>query len=222
MIKVGTQNPRSNPGSDGFDREIVTSSLTGWWQDILSSAWVLAVPFNQGHLRQDGMSLLLLWFPPGFCLRIQAEKAVLALRAWQRLSNTLSSLHSGSTSLSALKIGRSQASLKLWPVWRREMSHLELSGWLVLLHRGKMNDTGWRAWGTKTGQQSVVRWDQSRWTEHSTACWSWENKAKWPWGTSQHHEKCDHSSLTFSKYILPFLSFGTLSFPFPGILVCNC
>ena len=29
MIKVGTQNPRSNPGRDGFDGEIVTSSLTG-------------------------------------------------------------------------------------------------------------------------------------------------------------------------------------------------
>lgn len=39
------------------------------------------------------------------------------------------------------------------------MSHLELRGWLVLLHRGKMNDAGWRAWGTKTGQQSVVRWE---------------------------------------------------------------
>ena len=106
------------------------------------------------------------------------------------------SLHSGSTSLSALKICWSQALLKLWPVWRRETSHLELSSWLVL-HRGKTSDAGWRAWGTETGQQSVVRWDQSRWTEHSTARSSWgENEAKWPWGTSQHHEKCNRSSLT--------------------------
>ena len=131
------------------------------------------------------------------------------------------SLHSGSTSLSALKIRWSQALLKLWPVWRRETSHLELSSWLVL-HRGKTSDAGWRAWGTETGQQSVVRWDQSRWTEHSTARSSWgENEAKWPWGTSQHHEKCNRSSLTehFLKVHSFVLSFGTPSFPFPGILV---
>ena len=131
------------------------------------------------------------------------------------------SLHSGSTSLSALKIRWSQALLKLWPVWRRETSHLELSSRLVL-HRGKTSDAGWRAWGTETGQQSVVRWDQSRWTEHSTARSSWgENEAKWPWGTSQHHEKCNRSSLTehFLKVHSFVLSFGTPSFPFPGILV---
>lgn len=64
---------------------------------------------------------------------------------------------------------------------RSEMSHLELSNGPVL-HREKLSDVDYMAWGTMTGHQSTVKWDQSDQPLQSRECWSWGgNNEKSTW-----------------------------------------